>query len=182
MTILVRLLKLTEKRSFNYDKMSNYPQKADLVESDDFRLVPRSYVKSPIWVKMNWFFISNLELSQKRSFFPQMSNNAERLDFGKNGQKLTNITRFPEFTHKRSFFWMSKYAKPWKFWLDFSIWRRNSVWASTKCVTALKGQTYVQTDRKWRFLLDFSNFLENALLTTRKCVTILKGLIWAKRD
>ena len=48
------MLKLTEKRDFDYDEMSNYAQKADLSESGDFRLVPRidsetqRYVKSPI--------------------------------------------------------------------------------------------------------------------------------------
>ena len=43
-----------------------------------------------------------------------MSNNAERLDFGENGQKMTNIARFPELTHKHSFCYykMSNYAKP----------------------------------------------------------------------
>ena len=39
-TIFAWLLKLTQKRSFDYDKMFNYLQKADLRQSDDFRLEP----------------------------------------------------------------------------------------------------------------------------------------------
>ena len=51
MTVFAWLLKLTQQRTFDYDKMSKYPQKADLSESGDFGLIPRVDSETQCWLR-----------------------------------------------------------------------------------------------------------------------------------